>query len=198
MIEIILVILIMSVLFVAFRNLFQVKNKDVIYGQTCIENLYGDLDNFIKSAIRSQGLNSWGTIIYPDRYVIEILPSQNTITLDYIIDTVSHQYQTYQLTGNIPSQRYCQTNSYSILLSGTDNLLTINKGLGTNAQYQSFRLSWANNFSLTTDIFLYNNGSTEGKQIGQFVVDTRTQSIQKRLCLNITTGGSCDTNGWDK
>ena len=191
MIEIILVVLIMAVLFVAFRNVFQVKNKDIVYGQTCVENLYGEINNFVKSAIRSQGLNSWGTTVYPDRYVIDILPSQETITLHYIIDNTSYLYESYELTGNIPNQRYCETNDYSIHLSGADNFLTINKGLWTDAQLRSFRLSGSQEFSLTTDILLYNNGSAVGKNIGQFLIDTRTQAIQKKLCLNINTDWTC-------
>lgn len=40
MIEIILVLLILSVLFFALRNVFQMKDKDVAYGQTCVENIF--------------------------------------------------------------------------------------------------------------------------------------------------------------
>lgn len=197
MIEIILVLLILSILFFSFRNLFQIKNRDVVYGQTCIENLYGSINNFVKWAIRSQTISSGITVIYPDRYIINMLPSQNTISLQYISSGIIYPYQTYELTGSIPTQRYCQTNGYDILLSGNDDTLTINKWLGTNAQHQSFRLSWANQFSLTTDILLHNTNATIDKHIGQFLIDTRTQAVQKRICLYInTTGGNCEE--WDK
>ena len=197
MIELILVILILSILFLSFKNLFQIKNRDVIYGQTCVENLYGEINNFVKWAIRSQTISSGTTTIYPDQYLIYMMPSQNTIKLKYITSGTIHTYQTYQFTGNIPNQRYCQTSNYNILLSGTDSVLSIMKGLWTNAQHQSFRLSTPNQFTLTTDVILYNNGATIGKNIAQFLIDTRTQALQKRICLNInSTWGYCDE--WDK
>ena len=189
--------MILSILFLSFKNIFQIKNKDVVYGQTCVEHLYGEINNFAKWAIRSQTLQSGTTSIYPSQYLIYMTPSQNTITLHYIASWTGTLYQSYQLTGNMPGDRYCQTSEYAIILSGSDNVLTINKGLGTNAQHQSFRLSWAGQFSLTTDIVLHNNNGGIDKHIAQFLIDTRTQAIQKRTCLYVnTTGGNCEE--WDK
>lgn len=127
MIEIILVLLILSILFFSFKNLFQIRNKDIAYGQTCVENLYGSINNFAKGASRSQSITFGTSTMYPDRYLIHILPSQNTIALEYFASGAMQSYQTYQLTGNIPNQRYCNTNTYYIVLSGNDSTLTINK-----------------------------------------------------------------------
>jgi len=196
MIEIILVLLILSILFFSFRNSFQIKNKDIVYGQTCIEHLYGEIDNFVKSAIRSQDILSGTTSIYPDQYLIYIRPSQNTITLKYITSGTISDYHTYQLSGNVPSERYCHTSEYAVSISWSDTLLTINKGLETNSQHQSFRLSTAGQFQLTTDILLQNTNGWVYKHIGQFLIDTRTQALQKKICLSINTGGNCDE--WDK
>ena len=196
MIEIILVVLILSILFFSFRNIFQIQNKDVVYGQTCIEHLYGEIDNFVKSAIRSQDISSGATNIYPDQYLIYMIPSKNTIALKYIASGTTTMYRNYELTGIIPSERYCHTSEYNIIISWNDSMLTINKGLGTNAQHQSFRLSWAGQFQLTTDILLQNTNGGLYKQIGQFLIDTRTQSLQKKICLSINTGWNCDE--WDK
>lgn len=201
LIEIVLVMLIVSILLFAFRNIFQIKNKEIVYAQTCVENIYGQINNFAKWAIRSETILSGtasGTLsIYPDRYLIYMLPSQNTIRLTYYTTTSgSAIYQEYQLTGNIPNQRNCKSNAYDIILSGTDSVLTINKWLSTNAQHQSFRLSWAGQFSLTTDVMLYINGALTGKNIAQFQIDTRTEALQKRICLNINTNGNCEE--WDK
>lgn len=196
MIEIILVLLILSILFLSFKQLFQIKNKDVVYGQTCIENLYGKINNFAKSAIRSQSIYSWSVAYYPDTYKVEIIPSQNAIALSYIISWTTHIHQTYQLTGNVPTQRYCETNEYIIQLSGNDEVLSINKWLGENNQLQSFWLSGSQHFGTSIDIFLYTNNNPTGKHIGTFIIDTRTQAIQKKLCLNIATWGNCLE--WDK
>lgn len=197
MIEIILVVLILSILFFSFKNIFQIKNKDIIYGQTCIEHLYGEINNFAKSAIRSQNISSGTTNIYPDQYLIYMIPSQNTITLKYIASGTLSDYRTYQLSWAIPSERYCHTNEYTVIISWSDTMLTINKWLGTNAQHQSFRLSTPGQFQLTTDILLQHTNGGLYKQIGQFFIDTRTQAIQKRICLVINnTGANCEE--WDK
>jgi prepilin-type N-terminal cleavage/methylation domain-containing protein len=117
MIEIILVVLILSILFFSFRNIFQIKNKDIIYGQTCIEHLYGEINNFAKAGVRSQTLQSGGIQIFPDQYLIYMIPSQNTIALKYIISGTLSNYETYQLSGDIPSERYCHTSEYSVIMS---------------------------------------------------------------------------------
>lgn len=188
--------MVLSILFFSFKNIFQIKNKDVVYGQTCVEHLYGEMNNFAKGASRSQSISYGTSTYYPTQYLIYMIPSQNTISLQYIASW-THTYGDYHITGNIPNQRYCQTSEYAIILSGSDNVLTINKGLSTNAQHQSFRLSWAGNFSLTTDILLHNNNGGIDKHIAQFLIDTRTQAIQKRTCLYVnTTGGNCEE--WDK
>jgi len=48
--------MIVSILFVAFRSSFQIKNKDVLYGQACIETLYGQVNNFLHAGLSSKSL----------------------------------------------------------------------------------------------------------------------------------------------
>ena len=56
--EMLIVIMIVGILFVVFRTSFQVKNKDVLYGQACIETIYGEVNNFLHAAISSKSINS--------------------------------------------------------------------------------------------------------------------------------------------
>lgn len=56
--EVLIVIMIVGILFVAFRSSFQVKNKDVLYGQACIETLYGQVNNFLHAGLSSKSMNS--------------------------------------------------------------------------------------------------------------------------------------------
>ncbi|MEI6774956.1 MAG: hypothetical protein WCL18_09665 [bacterium] len=51
-----IVIMIVSVLFIAFRSSFQIKNKDVLYGQACIETVYGQVNNFLHAGLSSKSL----------------------------------------------------------------------------------------------------------------------------------------------
>lgn len=56
--EILIVIMIVGILFVTFRSSFQIKNKDILYGQSCIETIYGEINNFLHAAISSKSVNS--------------------------------------------------------------------------------------------------------------------------------------------
>lgn len=56
--ELLMVMMVVSILFVAFRSSFQVKNKDVFYGQACVESIYGEINNFLYAAISSKSINS--------------------------------------------------------------------------------------------------------------------------------------------
>lgn len=196
MIEIILVVLILSILIFSFRNMFQIKNKDVAYGQTCVESLYGEIRNFVDAAKRSKGLNSWNVLVYPDQYNIFITPTTNTIQLQYIVNSLPYIYATRTLTGNTSAQRYCNTSSYDMVLSGNDMTVYINKWLAANAQFQWFILSGAGGFTGLINILQCPTNQPICKQLWQLSIDTRTQVIQKKLCLNINTGWLCDE--WDK
>jgi prepilin-type N-terminal cleavage/methylation domain-containing protein len=58
LIELIIVMVVVGILFVALRSSFQVKNKEVFYGQACVESIYGQVNNFLYSAISSKAINS--------------------------------------------------------------------------------------------------------------------------------------------
>jgi hypothetical protein len=127
MIEIILVILILSVLLFAFRNIFQIKNKDVAYGQTCVEYVYGQVRSFADAATRSKGLASGTIITYPDQYQIFFATTTNSIQLKYSSGGVIYIQQSFNLTGDDTKKRYCTTNAYAMVLSGTTLDVHINK-----------------------------------------------------------------------
>ena len=67
----------------AFKNVFQVKNKDSLYGEACINNLYGDVSNYLYSAITSKAIKSGSTTTYPNTYYIEFDSAANAIRLAY-------------------------------------------------------------------------------------------------------------------
>ena len=184
----------MSVLFFALRNSFQIKDKDVLYGQTCVEDVYGEIDTFVNAAIRSKSLQISGTTFaYPDKYFISLDKDTNSIQLRYQDTWGIITYRTLALTGNVSPSYYCQTSSYDIVLSGTNLDVTINKGLAQDQNLQSFILSGAGGFTWSVDFMQCE--SSVCKQIGQLVVDTRTQSVQKKLCLTLS-GNVCGE--WDK
>ncbi len=54
--EMLIVMMIVGILFVVFRSAFQVKNKDLLYGEACIETIYGEINNFLHAAVSSKSL----------------------------------------------------------------------------------------------------------------------------------------------
>ena len=108
--------MIVGILFVAFRSSFQIKNKDVLYGQACIETLYGEVNNFVHAGLTSKSLFSGVIAIFPDQYTIRFDPSQQLIELGYEEGGSGHIYKSIELTGNTHIS-YCSSNTYMIVLS---------------------------------------------------------------------------------
>jgi hypothetical protein len=184
--------MIVGILFVAFRSSFQVKNKDVLYGQACIETLYGQVNNFLHAGLSSKSLFTWTTAIFPDQYIISFKPTQQIIELQYKEQNTIYPYSTISLTGN-SNVMYCSSNSYTIQLTGETYELHINKWLQENAALQIFYLS--NSTSTWWNEFLQcDNQWTWCKTIARFESDTRTISLKKQICLTFT-GSDCSE--WD-
>lgn len=193
-VELIIVIGIIWVLMVAFRNVFQVNNKDTLYGEACVNNLYGDVSNYLYSAITSKAIYDWSGRIYPDSYYIEFSSSTNAIILRYQTwenEIITGRY--LSLTWTVPQNYNCSNNKYDVILSGGDLILKINKWLTEDNDLRSMTLSGgANLFTGTIKFYLtyplWNNGN---KELGKFDIDIRTQNIKKTICLDINNSWTC-------
>ena len=190
--ELLIVMMIVSVLFVAFRSSFEVKNKDTFYAQACVEDIYGQVNNFIHAGLSSKSLFDWTTAVFPDTYTISFQPEEQKIFLQYQQQESGYIYSSIEITGD-SNTTYCVSNSYIMLLTWDTYELTINKWLQENIALQSFYLSgttsvstWANIFLQCTPEWLW------CKKIGRFQTDTRTLSLQKQICLFINNEGECE------
>ena len=175
------------------RNLFTIKNKDVYYGENCVESIYGNMANYATNAITSKGIISWGITLYPIQYRIDIQPSTNSIIFRYVSgDNLVYTSSILALTGNtMPGGYYCKTSNYTISLSWKELDIRINKGLQQDNNLQSFILSWAS-FTGSIDFYQFSTTTSEPRKIiGTISVDTRTQIIQRRICLSLDTWGNC-------
>lgn len=199
LVELIIVMAIIWVLLLAFKNIFQVKNKDALYGESCVNNLYGDVNNYLYSAITSKAISSGSEKIYPSTYYIEFdtTDTGNAINLAYATGAgmVSSRY--LSLTGTVPSNYNCNTNAYYIALSGPSLLqVTINKGLTEDVNLRSMSLSGAgigaNTFTSDVKFLLKYPGSTWYRELGRFEIDIRTQSIKSKMCLSINNTWDCN------
>ncbi len=192
--EILIVMMIVSILFVVFRWSFQVKNKDIVYGQACIESLYGQVNNFLYAGLSSKSLYISGMNIFPDQYIISFNPAQQTIQLQYEQQGSMYNYSTIEITGN-NDIAYCSSNNYTMQLVWDAYEIHINKGLQENSSLQSFYFSGTNSISTGENTFLQCTPSwTWCKTMAHFESDTRTISLKKQICLSFS-GNDCSE--WD-
>lgn len=189
--EILIVMMIVSVLFIAFRSSFQVKNKDILYGQACIETLYGQVNNFLHAGLSSKSIQSWEIQIFPDQYIISFKPDEQMIELRYMLEGSERLYNSIELIEN-KNDMYCKSNSYSITLSWETYELYINKGLQKNADLQFLYLSGTHWISTGENTFIQCDAQwTWCRSMARFESDTRTISLKKQICLTFTGAGEC-------
>ncbi|MCX6824640.1 MAG: type II secretion system protein [candidate division SR1 bacterium] len=192
--EILIVMMIVGILFVAFRSSFQIKNKDTLYGQACIETIYGQVNNFLHAGLSSKSISSGSIVIFPDQYIISFVPDQQRIELLYQEQGSIYIYSSIEITGNI-SSNYCTSNGYTIELSGDTYELHINKGLQENQAMQFFYISGTNVISTGGTIFLQCDTQGTGcKTMARFESDTRTIQLKKYMCLSFS---GTDCLEWD-
>jgi len=198
LVELVIVMVIIWVLMLAFRNVFQVKNKDSLYGEACINNLYGDVSNYLYSAITSKAITSGTDKIYPTIYYIDFDTAEtgNAIRLAYSTGGAIITESYLSLTGTVPSNYNCKTNSYYMMLSGQFLQVKINKGLTEDVNLRSMSLSGGgimpSTFTSDVKFLLKYPGSTWYKELGRFEVDIRTQSIKSKMCLAINNTWDCN------
>jgi len=191
--EMLIVIMVVSILFVAFRSSFQIKNKDILYSQACIETMYGQVNNFFQAGMTSKLQLSGSTTIFPDQYIISFNPTQQRIQLKYNEQGNEYTYSTIELTGS--NIMYCSSNSYIIQLSWETYEIYINKWAQAISTLKYLHLSWTNSISTWWSIFLQCNTQwTWCKTMARFESDTRTISLKKQMCLSFS-GNDCSE--WD-
>ena len=183
----------------AFKNVFQVNNRDSLYGEACINNLYGDISNYLYSAITSKALLSEKIQIFPNTYYIEFNSTENTIRFSYDTWWWISTWKDFSLasfTGNVTKNYNCKTNAYNIWLSWTNLQIKINKWLTEDANLQSMSLSGegigSNTFTGAIKFLLYYPNSTWYKELWRFEIDIRTQSIKSKMCLSINNTWDCN------
>lgn len=199
LIELLLVVIIIWVLWIAFRDNFKPKNKDIMYGEACVNNIYSDISSFINNALTSKNILSGLNKISPIQYIIDINPNGNTISLKYkeSESAFAVSYKQLNLTGNMPPNYYCDTNAYTMILSWNNTIVEINKWFKENSSLKNFNINNSN--SLYEKIFLklcpHNNNIVQYdkcKEVWLYEVDVSIQNIKRSTCLNTNSGWNCD------
>lgn len=190
LVEIVLTISIMSILIFAMKPFFQSDKKDYIYIESCINKVYGDMNNFMYTAATSKWIASGNVAtdrIFPEKYTIQIKNSWE-IELGYTQNNwVTGNYRTNYLKDL--AYYYCVTRQYTSKLSWDFFTLTINKASSNNNwDSQGYELSGSKSqFTGSTSLYLCYTGDL-CREVANFEIDTRIQAIKKRKCLIFNEG----------
>lgn len=183
LIEMVIVVTVISILIFIMKPFFQNNKKDYLYIESCINKVYGDMNNFMYASATSKWLYSWTTRLFPSQYIIKVKNS-NTIALEYKQTTwQTGTYLTDMLTWM--RQYYCWSNTYTSKFSGDFFTLTIDKSKSsTNGNTQWYSLTWTK-AAFTGSIWMYLCYGTKCNEVAQIEIDTRIQMLKKRKCLYV-------------
>lgn len=192
LLELIMVIGIIFILILTFKDIFSNTNRDYLYTETCINKVYWEINNFVYSAMTSRGLyigSTTGTI-YPLQYTISIIPN-NEIHLRYKDQNNSTwTYKKYDLSTGELIQSFCKSTKYTTKLSGSAFSVTINKASLQDQNFPTFTINDGQEiFSKSIEMDLCYTW-VWCKEIANFAADVRTQSIKKKKCVLINEQGS--------
>lgn len=190
LLELIMVIGIILILIVSFRNIYNNTNRDFLYAETCINKIHGEMNNFVYSAMTSRGLYIKTGTVFPLQYTISIFPT-NKINLRYKNqNNTTGTYLSLDISSWSMEPFYCKNKNYTTKLSGDSFNIIINKASVEDQTLPTFTIdNGQESFSKTTDMYLCYSGNT-CKEIARFITDIRTQNIQKKKCILINKEGA--------
>lgn len=198
LLELLMVTILVSLLWVVFSNTFKPKNKDILYWEACVNSIYADISNFINTALTSKSILSGTSRLMPETYYIDINTNNNSISFIYKRQWNNYIYKKLNLTWDIASSYYCYTHSYAVVLSGNDSLIEIRKWINwNNLSLKWFSInSWSSFYEkLNLNLCPYENNIIQYnacKEIWIYEIDTRTDNIKRKNCLNVNFSWHCE------
>lgn len=218
LLELVLVIMIISILFLASRTLFSTPYKYLIDSEACINTLHGEVNKFFFQSISGKD-QSTGSVTYePSYYQLNITSnSSGSSTIDFNIATWSNNnyitINTLAINTGDTSLQYCKQDNYILLLSWSDITslsgvyITIAKWLDTNSSRPWISICTDDvqtNCKTTTFIDYISCEYTPSwitndtcKTIFAQRFDTRTQTLKSNRCLNSTYSTTCTQRSVD-
>lgn len=217
LLEMILVIIIISILFLASSNLFQTPNKYILDSEVCINTIQGKLSQFFYQGITGKDGTISGVNYEGNNYKFSF--EFNTGDMYSILLSLSTWWQNYMPIENITNNNLpnttkiisCDTLTYKVLLSGsifintgytntTGFSIDINKNLNNSLWKPGMRICNGNNCSwvFSSKIDYLTCKKTEGvvdmnscRHMFSSRFDTATQSLKTNRCLNVLYNQPC-------
>ena len=119
LLEILLVIFLVALLLTAVRNIFSMKEKDMLKAEGCINNIVGKVSNYFYSALTSRGIYTWDELIFPKTYIISFSGwNVQEVGLYYESWDNVYKYFWFNLTGlKEDTKWWCYSLKYFVKLS---------------------------------------------------------------------------------
>lgn len=186
--EILLVVLIIGLLFVALWRFFVPNNKNRIYGEICLNTIYWEIRNYINKAVTGKSIASWWVWIYPEEYIIIFDQTWYTIDFQYTYYTgtiiATGTYKKIYLTWTQKTIKECENKWYYIAFTGNVTQIRITKNLKEKIRQPSFSFLWTTNWSTGWIFFsLVENKGLNRRHFYTIIVDPRIQNVFSRKCL---------------
>ncbi len=224
LIELMLVIIIIMILFLASKNLFQAPNKYLIDGETCVNTIYGQLSQFFYQGITGKDKTISGAIYEPSSYGIQISKwtGYDAISLyistganSYIQESENRIYTTWSTIMGCNAPWYTVLISWTSLQNSNDNInIILNKDLQNSLWSAWMRICKNYNllspwlctpsFSEKIDFIICKKNAvnnivdmTSCRHTFSTRFDTATQSIKSNRCLNIIYEDQCKKRSVD-
>lgn len=194
LLEIILVILILWILFSAYQNFFSADDRYFIQSQTCYNNVYGNIKNFIDDAASGKWyITWWNQTYFPTWYNIIVNTASDatsgevSIKLSYNYNWTIYDYKKIYLNAKYNGSNPCESTNYKIKIWDHTNISSISmmKMLQWNLNEQPFLIKDnSNNSILTWKLsFTYCNEKNGCKDLWVMIFDKRTWIVSFNKCL---------------
>lgn len=189
MLEVLLVVLILGILFSAYKNFFANDDKYFIQSQTCYNTVYGNLKNFLDDASSGKWyITGWNQTYFPTGYNINIYPSAQTgevsIKLSYNYNWGVYDYKKIYLNKWANWSNPCESTNYKIKMTNTDvDSVSVMKMLQWNLNEQPFLINGDNNKITWNLTMTYCTMNDRCKALWVIMFDKRVWQIKLNRCL---------------
>lgn len=185
LIEIIVVIVIIWLIASWISTMFKMKEKDNIYSQACLANVYWEVSNYVDNAITWKWIYTWSNWYTPDMYLVSFIPNLDVVSLSYSWSASwSWLYKNFQLNWSWNDAKYkCFWDNYYVDLSWQNYNLSIIKWLNWDINNSSFSINSWTNFTWEIE-FMFCQKPNNCKILWKIIMDNRSYTIWLNKCLN--------------
>ncbi len=186
--ELVIVLMIMAIIFTMLQWLFKPQNSDQIYGEVCVNTLYGEISKQVTNALTAKSFVVSNQKITPSVYTIQIDQTGNLIQLGYqsgASTVVVKSMVLWTATG----VRYCIGPDYQVSLTGGGSIFSLSKNFQSTASQPGFGRSKG----LTGEVLvqLCNRDRAICRDFYKLSVDTRVQQIRLVGCVQRSSPARC-------